>query len=339
MIRSFRVSSSFAAAMPALSHRLLPGQLSAAQAGFAQTSMRYQSTACAELPTYAEPMLGTQTIAPKAHVLSAMARHISDGAEDPFFIVDIDAVRARVDKWYDLLPRVEPFYAVKCQPDVELIRTLAGAGVNFDCASRAEIDLILRQGVDPSRIIYANPCKQPNQLRYASAAGVNLSTFDSEAELVKTAACTGSGHELVLRIKVDDSRAQCVMSEKYGAPLSAAHGLLCRAADLGLRVRGVSFHVGSGCLSAQAYVAAVQRADQVFKMAADMGLPMDPSTSAAASPVSTPPMSLLARSPPRSVQLWPRSSRPRAACGSLRSPAATCQPRRLRSQSTSSARR
>jgi len=274
MIRSFRVSSGFAAAMPALPLRSLPGLISKGT-GSVQTFPRYQSTACAALPTYAEPMLGAQTSAPKVHVLSAMARHISAGAEDPFFVVDIDAVRARVDKWYDLLPRVEPFYAVKCQPDVELIRTLAGAGVNFDCASRSEIDLILRQGVDPSRIIYANPCKQPSQLRYASAAGINLSVFDSEAELVKTAACTGPGHELVLRIKVDDSQAQCVMSDKYGAPLSAVQGLLGRAADLGLRVRGVSFHVGSGCYSAQAYVSAVKRADHVFKLAADMGLPMD----------------------------------------------------------------
>jgi ornithine decarboxylase len=204
-----------------------------------------------------------------------MARHISAGAEDPFFVVDLDAVLARVHKWYDLLPGVEPFYAVKCQPDVELIRTLASAGVNFDCASRGEIDLILRQGVDPSRIIYANPCKQPNHLRYAAAAGINMSTFDSEAELLKTAANAGPAHELVLRIKVDDSKAQCVMSDKYGAPLSAVPGLLRRAAELGLRVRGVSFHVGSGCYSAQAYVAAVKRAEHVFDLAADMGLPMD----------------------------------------------------------------
>jgi len=233
---------------------------------------RCQSTA---MEYAAEPMLGATRNLAKPYVLSEMAHHIAQGAEDPFFIVDLDAVRARMDKWFDLLPGVEPFYAVKCHPDAEMIRTLAGAGVNFDCASREEIRLILSQGVDPSRILYANPCKQPSQLRFAAAAGVNMSTFDSEAELVKTAACTGPAHELILRIKVDDSQAQCVMSDKYGAPLSEVPFLLRRAAELGLRVRGVSFHVGSGCYSPQAYVAAVHRASHVFNLAAELGQPMD----------------------------------------------------------------
>lgn len=44
-------------------------------------------------------------------------------------------------------------------------------------------------GVDPSRIIYANPCKQVSQIKYASANGVQMMTFDSEVELKKVARC------------------------------------------------------------------------------------------------------------------------------------------------------
>ena len=76
-------------------------------------------------------------------------------------------------------------------------------------------------GVSPDRIVYANPCKQPSHLRFAAAAGVRLSVFDSEAELLKTAAEAPSA-ELLLRIQVDDSKAVCVMSNKYGAPLAEA---------------------------------------------------------------------------------------------------------------------
>ena len=49
-----------------------------------------------------------------------------------------------------------------------------------------------------------------------------------------------------MRIAVDDSQAACVMSCKYGAPLDTAPALLQKAAALGVSVRGVSFHVGSG---------------------------------------------------------------------------------------------
>mmetsp|Transcript_39886 Transcript_39886/g.122813 ORF Transcript_39886/g.122813 Transcript_39886/m.122813 type:complete len:512 (+) Transcript_39886:131-1666(+) len=208
------------------------------------------------------------------HVLRPLAAHIAAGAEEPFYLVDLAAVRSRVALWRRELPRVDPFYAVKCNPDGEILSLLGSLGCGFDCASRAEMSLILEAGVSPDRIVYANPCKQPSHLRFAAAAGVRLSVFDSEAELLKTAAEAPSA-ELLLRIQVDDSKAVCVMSNKYGAPLAEAPSLLRRAAELGLRVRGVSFHVGSGCYSPQAYVAAVQRAAHVFSLAEAAGGRMD----------------------------------------------------------------
>jgi ornithine decarboxylase len=35
------------------------------------------------------------------------------------------------------------------------------------------------------RIIFANPAKMASHIKYASSAGVDLMTFDSEAELMK----------------------------------------------------------------------------------------------------------------------------------------------------------
>lgn len=209
-----------------------------------------------------------------AAVVTAMGRHVLEGADDPFFLVDLHAVQRRVDLWRALLPDVEPFYAVKCNPDVELLSLLASNGVNFDCASKAEIQQVLNLGVDPSRIIYANPCKQPSHARFAAARNVRLSVFDSESELNKLAVCH-PGSDLLVRIQVDDSKAQCVMSDKYGAPLTEVPRLLRHAGELGLNVRGVSFHVGSGCYSADAFVDAVESAAFVHRLAADAGAPMD----------------------------------------------------------------
>jgi len=66
-----------------------------------------------------------------------------------------------------------------------------------------------------------------------------------------------------------------MMSEKYGAPLTDVPRLLRHARELGLSVRGVSFHVGSGCYSADAFVDAVESAAFVHRLAADAGAPMD----------------------------------------------------------------
>lgn len=48
-----------------------------------------------------------------------------------------------------------------------------------------EIQKVLDVGVDSSRIIYANPCKQPSHVKYAKEQNVSLMTFDNEAELLK----------------------------------------------------------------------------------------------------------------------------------------------------------
>ena len=58
-----------------------------------------------------------------------------------------------------------PVSAVKCNYDPVLLQTLAALGTGFDCASKQEIVTILDLGVDPSRIIYANPCKQNSHIR------------------------------------------------------------------------------------------------------------------------------------------------------------------------------
>ena len=56
--------------------------------------------------------------------------------EDSFYVVDLGRVIHLYDAWKDKLPLVQPFYAVKCNEDPALIKTLAALGTGFDCASK-----------------------------------------------------------------------------------------------------------------------------------------------------------------------------------------------------------
>jgi len=85
-------------------------------------------------------------------------RRIDEGPEDAFYHIDLGKVVGKYKQWIENLPRVKPFFAIKCNPNTAIIKTLASFGVNFDCASQSEIQQILGCGVSPSRIIYANPC-------------------------------------------------------------------------------------------------------------------------------------------------------------------------------------
>jgi len=190
--------------------------------------------------------------------------------EEAFYIVDLGRVIQHYVDWVRLLPRVHPFYAVKCNNDTGVVKTLGSLGVNFDCASKNEIQQVLDMGYDPSRIIYANPCKMKSHITYARNAGVDLMTFDNSAELKKVAEVFPTAR-LVIRIITDDSSSVCKFSSKFGVPLNNTQNLLKEAKDLNLNVVGVSFHVGSGCMSSASFVSAIRSAAQVFEQGKTLG--------------------------------------------------------------------
>ncbi|PKY02096.1 ornithine decarboxylase [Aspergillus campestris IBT 28561] len=196
--------------------------------------------------------------------------HCGPGEEDAFYVADMGEVYRQHLRWKMNLSRVRPFYAVKCNPDPEVLRLMAQLGNGFDCASKAEIDLALETGIDPSRIIYAQPCKTKSYLRHAANVGVKQMTFDNADELYKIKACFPDA-ELYLRILTDDSTSLCRLSMKFGASMDMARPLLERARELDLKVVGVSFHVGSGAEDAGAFLKAVQDARLVFDQAAEIG--------------------------------------------------------------------
>jgi ornithine decarboxylase len=191
-------------------------------------------------------------------------------AQDAFFVADLGEISRQHHQFKSLLPRVEPFYAVKCNPDKRILQRLAYLGANFDCASQAEIQMVLDLGVDPSRIIYANPCKQASHLRYAYEHGVKMMTFDNVDELQKIKQYAPSA-QLVIRILTDDSKSICKLGAKFGVSQKTVPVLLETAAALEMNVIGVSFHVGSGCYDAQSYGDAVELASKVFDVAQNYG--------------------------------------------------------------------
>ena len=204
---------------------------------------------------------------------------IEDGLSAPsaerlerFLVVDLGVVTRRWHYWRSVLPRVLPHYAVKCNMDTGILSTLASLGASFDCASPTEVDKVMSLGVDPSRIIYANPCKLPRHLAAVSNSGVSLTTFDSAGELAKIAALAPD-MRVLLRLRADDPEARCVLGNKYGAEPAEVEPLLLAAKALGVKVAGCAFHVGSGATNPAAFREALEFARVAFDTAERVGLP------------------------------------------------------------------
>ncbi|UZJ51106.1 hypothetical protein CBS101457_000426 [Exobasidium rhododendri] len=197
----------------------------------------------------------------------------ADG-ENAFFVADLSEVYRQHLRWMRELPRIIPFYAVKCNPDPYVLQLLAALGCGFDCASNGEIGSVLDLGISPDRIIYANPCKAASFVRNAALQGVSLTTFDNLDELDKIKRFHPQA-KLVVRILTDDSKSVCQLGLKFGAPIKMIPQLLERAQELELDVVGVSFHVGSGCYDPESFRDAIQRARGIFDLAKEYNFSFD----------------------------------------------------------------
>ena len=117
-------------------------------------------------PLLPVPLSPQVPIPTPADVAAAAAAAVAGrGLDSTFAVVDVGALSRLHTAWRRALPRVTPFYAVKCNPDPGLLRVLAALGAGFDCASAAELDLVLGLGVPTARVVYAHPCKPPPEVR------------------------------------------------------------------------------------------------------------------------------------------------------------------------------
>jgi ornithine decarboxylase len=190
-------------------------------------------------------------------------------SERAFYIIDLGEITSSYSTWTKLLPDVKPYYAVKCNPNPVLLDVLASLGANFDCASENEMKTIIEITKDPSRIIFANPCKMSSQIRYARANDVDLMTFDCEEELYKIKLYHPYA-KLILRLAVDDSKSKCQFNKKFGCKLEQVEELLKIAKTLKIEVVGFSFHVGSGCTSADNFYDAIKTCREATDIANQM---------------------------------------------------------------------
>jgi ornithine decarboxylase len=162
-------------------------------------------------------------------------------------------------------------YAVKCNPDVTMLKAMYKGGVRrFDVASIGEVRLI--SGLFPdAKIYFMHPIKAPEAIREAYLKyGVRCFVLDYKAEIDKILNETDGDKnlELFVRLAVPKDTAgggvATDFARKFGAkPDEAAELLkLCRpyCAKLGL-----SFHVGTQCETTDIYSKAVMHAADVIK--------------------------------------------------------------------------
>jgi len=192
----------------------------------------------------------------------------------PFYLIDLNDVQEKIAKWNRNLPQVQPFFAVKCNPDPNVLKIMVENGCGFDVASKKELDQVLKYSINKENIVFANPCKPNSHIKFAAANQVKMMTFDNEHELKKIKKLHPDA-QVILRIATDDSDSICQFSQKFGAARSDWLNLITTCRELNLDLIGVSFHVGSGCRDVSQYSNSIRDARDIFNLGVQQGFNMN----------------------------------------------------------------
>ncbi|NXP53462.1 AZIN2 inhibitor, partial [Heliornis fulica] len=191
------------------------------------------------------------------------------GDRQAFFVADLGDVVKKHLQLLKALPRVKPYFPVKCNGSEGVIRLLAELGAGFACTSKAEIAQVQSIGVPADKIFYSSPCKQVAHIKYAASHGVQLMTFDNEVELSKVA--RNHPHARVLLGIAADSGPSAHLNMAFGTTLECCRHLLEAAKEQAVEVVGVSFHLGSCGLEPPAFARSVAAAQLAFEMGTELG--------------------------------------------------------------------
>lgn len=175
----------------------------------------------------------------------------------PLLVIDCERVRRQYQALHRALPGVDLHYALKPLPHPAVVNTIVELGGFLDLATTGEVELVTRLGVDPQRCIHTHPIKRDIDIASALARGVTVFVADNPDEVRKFERHRKHA-ELLLRVSFRSPGAVCDLSRKFGCDPEDLLALARLAHRLGIRVRGLSFHVGSQAADPGKHVEAIE---------------------------------------------------------------------------------
>jgi ornithine decarboxylase len=197
-------------------------------------------------------------------------KHLAARYGSPLLVIDAERVRRQYRRLAAALPGVDLHYALKPLPHSAVISTLQAEGAYFDLATNGEVELVRRLKVAPERCIHTHPIKRESDIRTALAYGVNRFVVDNPDELRKFVKYRNRS-SLLIRVAFRSPEAKCDLSRKFGCEPGAAPDLFRLAAELRVKIDGLSFHVGSQSAGPAMFVEAIARCGELLNIAAQMG--------------------------------------------------------------------
>ncbi|TMJ19919.1 MAG: diaminopimelate decarboxylase [Alphaproteobacteria bacterium] len=183
---------------------------------------------------------------------------IAAAAGTPVFVYSANAMRSQARALRATLsPLEDPLvaFAVKANPNIAVLATLAAEGLGADVVSGGEYRRARAAGIAPDRIVFSGVGKTAEEMRAALGEGLcqfNLESFPEAEMLSQVALSMGRTAPVAFRVNPDvDAGSHAKIStgaahNKFGIPVDETLAACAALRGLpGLELRGLAVHIGS----------------------------------------------------------------------------------------------
>jgi len=192
----------------------------------------------------------------------------------PYMLTDLSIVEKNARQLKSLLKDVKIYYAVKSNSDPEIIARLESIVDGFDIASLGEWEQLRKQKIAATRVLFSNPVKIASHIQKTFKDGLRYYAIDSVDEIEKMGELA-PGANVYLRVLVTDYGSKFPLSKKFGLLPSHIMEYASLAESRGLKVRGLSFHVGSQSENLQVWESAFELSGTLLKRMRKEGMQAD----------------------------------------------------------------
>jgi len=184
--------------------------------------------------------------------------------ETPFFLFDLDKIVSNIHQLHYSLNPDQIFFALKSNSLAPVLETISWHGCGFEANNISELEKAIAAGTNPSNIINSSPIVAASDVRKMYASGVDCFTFDYKDQ-VENLKINASDAKTVMRLASTNEGSRFNLSKNFGIEPNSSADLLRYAKANGLRIHGLTFHVGSQCHTPSNWHAGIAQCAELFK--------------------------------------------------------------------------
>ena len=212
---------------------------------------------------------------------------LTDSYNTPLYVLDEKRLIDRAEEFRKSALRIfqggaSVFYPFKCNSVPAVIYAIKNSGLSAEVMTDFELELALKCGFDPSRIIVNGPCKTEKFLYKCLKYNIRLMIIDSLSEfntLIKIIHHDVKSLKLLLRFNPDIipgelNKTSATGSKKSSFGLDEEEALKALAVIYDhpqLKFEGIHFHIGTGIRNPKAYSRTIRKSYFLFRKIKELG--------------------------------------------------------------------